>query len=87
MKRLDIITSEGYIEATLEQCEYDGLNKEQTASRVKKIIDEAIRLVSKNESLHFVSCFSSNKVKQAYEDGQYDSEEGKGNKFDINNYS
>lgn len=43
----------------------------------------------KQEALNIdsVSCFSLNKVKQAYEDGQYDSEEGKGNKFNINNYS
>ena len=53
--RLDIITNEGYIQEALEQCEYKGLNKEQTALEIKKIIDEVVRLVSKNESLHLVS--------------------------------
>lgn len=37
-------------------------------------------------SLYNVSGFSADKVKQAYEDGQWDSEEGKGDKFNINNY-
>ena len=53
--RLDIITNEGYIEEALEQCEYEGLNKEQTALEIKKIIDEVVKLVSKNESLQLVS--------------------------------
>tara|TARA_R110002020_G_scaffold313910_1_gene529181 strand:- start:262 stop:519 length:258 start_codon:yes stop_codon:yes gene_type:complete len=60
MKRLDIITNEGYIKETLEQCKWSGFNTGQTASEIKKIIDEAVKLVSKNESLHLVSC-SDNK--------------------------
>ncbi len=38
-------------------------------------------------SIQLVSCFSAEQMEEAYRDGQYDSEEGKGNKFDINNYS
>ena len=37
-------------------------------------------------NLYNVSGFSADKVKQAYEEGQWDSEEGKGDKFNINNY-
>lgn len=37
-------------------------------------------------SLYNVSGFSADIVKQAYDDGQWDSEEGKGDKFNINNY-
>lgn len=55
MKRLDIITNVGYIQESLEHSEWKGLNKEQTALEIKKIIDEVVRLVSKNESLHLVS--------------------------------
>ena len=54
MKRLDIITNVGYIQESLEHSEWKGLNKEQTALEIKKIIDEVVRLVSKNESLHLV---------------------------------
>ncbi len=55
MKRLDIITNVGYIQESLEHSEWKGLNKEQTALEIKKIIDEVVKLVSKNESLHLVS--------------------------------
>jgi hypothetical protein len=48
MKKLDAIRSIGYIKGVLEQCKYDGLNKEQTALRLKRIIDEAIRLAENN---------------------------------------
>ncbi len=54
MKRLDIITNVGYIQESLEHSEWKGLNKEQTALEIKKIIDEVVKLVSKNESLHDV---------------------------------
>jgi len=50
------------------------------------VLDLVYKLVNKTNDIHDVSCFSENKVKQAYEDGQYDSEEGKGNNFNINNY-
>ena len=44
------------------------------------------RIAQELFDLCLVSGFFADKVKQAYEDGQWDSEEGKGDKFNINNY-
>ncbi len=62
MKRLDIITNVGYIQESLEHSEWKGLNKEETALEIKKIIDEVVKLVSKNESLHLVSSCSNERA-------------------------
>ena len=62
---------------------------EETSEGVDKLkerIKELESLVSKNESLHDVSCFSAEKVEEAYRDGWNDRAIG-GDTFHISNYS
>ena len=48
MKRLDIITSKGYLTELVANAKYNKLSNEHLAIQIQKVVNEAIELVKSN---------------------------------------